>query len=189
MTRDYKKRSSAPRKKKPVRPATPGWIWLITGLSLGLFVAFLIYIRDQGAASTPAPADSERQTHKSEEKEQKTGSGSRFQFYTLLPEMEVVVPDTTTASGSEKRKANVSPQRFLLQAGSFRRWQDADARKASLALLGVESEIQKVELENDEVWHRVRVGPYASRRELDSVRTLLFENEIETLLIRIKDKG
>ena len=44
-TRDYK---HSGRKKQ--KPALPGWVWLLSGLAIGLFVALLVYLKD---APTP----------------------------------------------------------------------------------------------------------------------------------------
>jgi cell division protein FtsN len=55
--------------------------------------------------------------------------------------------------------------------------------KANLALLGVEADIQTVTVDNN-IWHRVRVGPYADLVELNRVRERLTRNQIDTVLLR-----
>ena len=54
-----------------------------------------------------------------------------------------------------------------------------------MALLGVETNIQKVKL-NDENWYRVQVGPYDDMEKVNEVRNLLNENNIKTMMIRKK---
>ena len=49
MARDYKPRT----RSKPRRKPTPAWVWMVAGLSIGLFVAFLIYLKS-GGGSAPA---------------------------------------------------------------------------------------------------------------------------------------
>jgi cell division protein FtsN len=70
---------------------------------------------------------------------------------------------------------------YILQAGSFRRAEEADTLKANLALLGVEADIQKVTVDNN-TWHRVRIGPYANLDELNRMREKLARNRIERCL-------
>jgi len=58
--------------------------------------------------------------------------------------------------------------------------------KATLALLGVESRIQKVTIDADD-FHRVRVGPMSDLDELNGVRRRLWDARIEVLLIKVPD--
>ncbi|NIV35925.1 MAG: SPOR domain-containing protein, partial [Anaerolineae bacterium] len=60
-----------------------------------------------------------------------------------------------------------------------------DGLKARLALLGFEADIQVVE-SGGETWHRVRLGPYDSYRSANSIRNRLQRNEIQTLLMRVR---
>ena len=71
---------------------------------------------------------------------------------------------STAPAQSEKPAAAAAPPqpavRYYLQAGSFRRFEDADRVKAQLALLGVVAGVQRVTINGGETWHRVRVGSY-----------------------------
>ena len=49
---------------------------------------------------------------------------------------------------------------------------DADRRQASLALLGIESRIQRVTVDDD-VYHRVRIGPISNLDSLNRMRKQL----------------
>ena len=58
-------------------------------------------------------------------------------------------------------KAKVTPSavpQVTLQVGSFRRYEEADRRKAELALLGYPATVQAANV-NGETWHRVKIGP------------------------------
>jgi len=58
-------------------------------------------------------------------------------------------------------KAKVAPStapQVILQVGSFRRYEEADRRKAELALLGYSANVQAANV-NGETWHRVKLGP------------------------------
>jgi cell division protein FtsN len=63
---------------------------------------------------------------------------------------------------------------------------DADRRQAELALLGVESAIQRVSIEDD-VFHRVRVGPVQDLARLNEIRRRLRDARIETLLMKVPE--
>ncbi len=57
---------------------------------------------------------------------------------------------------------------------------------ANLALLGVESRLQRVSVDDD-VYHRVRIGPTSDLDELNAVRRQLWDAEIEVMLIKVPD--
>jgi cell division protein FtsN len=59
--------------------------------------------------------------------------------------------------------------------------------QASLALLGVESRIQRVTID-DAVFHRVRIGPITDLDELNRVRSRLREARIEPLLMKVQEQ-
>jgi cell division protein FtsN len=120
-----------------------------------------------------------------------------FEFYTILPEMEVVIPDEELMapeppeSGGSARVEPPAPAlteetAYILQMGSFRKYADADRMKAKLALIGIEAEIQKVSINNRDTFHRVRSGPYRGQRQLNAVRNLARQNNIATLVIKLK---
>lgn len=116
----------------------------------------------------------------------------KFDFYTILPNLEVILPDQEVTDKRESHNAQ-EPAReataYLLQVGSFRLYSEADRLKARLALLGVESSIQKVIMANDETWHRVRVGPMSSYRKIDSLRRRLNSNNISSIILKVKTDG
>jgi cell division protein FtsN len=184
-TNKTRKRKSAARRGKPL----PGWAWLLAGLAIGLSIAFFSALRDR--LHQPPPLPDSAQSGKSAAPDHTTAqtkpngkkSKQQFDFYTILPEMEVVVPDVRDKTG---RTAPVDkPGTYFLQAGSFRSYAEADTLKARLALLGVESKIDTVTVNNSNTWHRVRVGPYQDLRELNKIRTRLLNHNINAILLKI----
>ena len=198
MARDYKSRAHP----KPKKTQTPGWVWFITGLLVGLFAAGLAWLKlapPMGDRQRPQTAASQpKQAAPKPKKEQKPlPPKPRFDFYTVLPEMEVVVPEPEPepAPAKETRKPSApavaertrtTGTAYMLQMGSFRKYEDADRMKARLALLGIEAEIQKVNINNQDVFHRVRSGPYHSSQQVNRLRARLRQNKINTLLIKLK---
>ena len=190
------------RKTKKAESA-PGWIWMLFGLAIGLVIAAGVYFRrapspgDHAATSertTPAPAAAERAPARrgapargaapSNGDTAKT-SDQRFDFYDILPQYEVVVPEVETAAGPTARAKPVDePGSYVLQAGSFGAAADAEKLKASLALLGIESRVQKVAIDDD-VYHRVRIGPITDLDKLNRIRRQLHDAHINAMLMKV----
>lgn len=119
---------------------------------------------------------------------------SQYDFFTVLPEMEVVVPEQELANkkAEAEAKAKADPSdvpassdadRYILQVGSFRSSADAEQMKARLALQGFTALTQTVKV-NDETWHRVRIGPVAGARKADEMRSQLTQAGIESLVMK-----
>ena len=70
---------------------------------------------------------------------------------------------------------------YMLQAGSFRDFAQADKLKAQLALLGIEAKIEPAKI-GDTRWNRVRIGPVTSIARLDSIRQRLRQNKIGVMV-------
>ncbi len=184
------------RKKAAARSGSPvpGWLWLVIGLLIGLSVAAYFYLQGrpvtaaapaEPAAPPPATPSAKKSSTAKPKSQDAAAAKPRFDFYTILPEMEVVVPDAPK-SGRSAPSATDKPAVYLLQVGSFRAYPEADNLKAQLALLGVESRIETVSGGDKDTWHRVRVGPYTDPREVNKIRTRLLNNNINAILLQIK---
>ena len=192
MTKDYKHRLQQRQKQQR---SVPGWFWLLTGLLLGLFVAILLYIKQDGDPSTHERASGAQTTTQpghGKETVQKLSLPApkpRFDFYTILPEVEVVVPEEELQekpSQAAPQAAQSGPSNtYVLQVGSFRKAQDADGLRAKLILQGFDAHIERVNIRNQD-WYRVRLGPFNDLRRLNEVRARLKEQRTEALLIRLK---
>lgn len=174
---------------------SPAWLWLLTGILIGLGLAWYLISKGiipqpriaepAGAESAPsaAPVDQEEVAPAPAEADR-----PRYDFFTVLPEMEVVVPeqelsDQGQAQASAPAAAGGS---YLLQVGSFREVSDAEELKARLALLGMVARVQTVTV-NDATWHRVRVGPIQGARQADDLRQRLADNGIDSLVLQNPD--
>ena len=185
MSRDYK--GSGGR-----AGGLSGSAGLLLGLAIGLGVAAALYIYDrrpgvQVPARPEASSRAGRNARASAEEEPAEESGRKYDFYQMLPKFEVVVPEREKAEAPDARPAPIErPGAYVLQAGSYRNFADADRVRAQLALLGVESKIQRVSVDND-TWHRVRIGPIEDLKELNRTRDRLRQADIEALVIRVGD--
>ena len=188
--RSKRRRSSSRNKKQEY----PGWLWMLFGLAIGLSVAFAIYVRDQQPAPQQASArqpaslesaiDDNGETAAVEEPAAEPQE-SRFTFYDMLPNFEVVIPEQETDVLADiEPRAVVTPGLYILQAGSFTRYEDADRRRAELALQGIESNIQRVTID-DKTYHRVRIGPTDDLEELNLLRSRLRAAKIDVIRIRL----
>jgi len=180
------------RRKKPGKKGqgTPAWMWLMTGVLIGLGLAYYLWSKgfipqpqvDAAITEESIPVDAEEVAPATGEPKK-----SRYDFFTVLPEMEVVVPEQEIAKKSQPKDAatvqSADKDSYLLQIGSFRAKSDAEQMKARLALLGITTRIQTVKV-NDATWHRVRVGPVSGARQADAMRKQLADNGIESLVMK-----
>lgn len=181
MTKDYKHRRR--RGKKSSGQAAP----FATGLATGLAVALLVHLYHRGQDQLPpgelqAPKRSAVTAPEVEDDPEPV-----YDFYDILPEFEVVIPgDIGRAPADTGTGAQESARAYYLQAGSFRSFNDADRRKASLALLGIVSEIRRVEVDG-RITHRVLIGPVGDPDRLRELQRRLVENGIEYLALQAKE--
>ncbi|MEO8444680.1 MAG: SPOR domain-containing protein [Gammaproteobacteria bacterium] len=120
----------------------------------------------------------------SEEAAQAAESADRFEFYDMLPDAKVDVPVQPRASGQPVPPPVTTPGTYVVQAGAYPNFADADKVKARLALLGVVSEIQTADA-NGKRFHRVRIGPIENLVELNRLRARLRQNGIEYQVIPV----
>jgi cell division protein FtsN len=188
MARDYAKRTTT---RKPEKKPVAGWLWMLGGLLIGLFIAFLVYLQQQGGEPLkglslpkmkPSSTDTRSVRKQPIPKAPPKKEGINFDFYSILPEQELVIPESELSKESKPaEKAN-----YFLQVGSFKSSDDAQARMAELFLLNLTPTIQKVTVDGGNTWHRVRVGPYVDRRKLDKARRKLQDNGIDFFVIKEK---
>ena len=182
----------------------PGWVWMLCGLGLGLVVALGVYVSGArrppasessampaaslGSRTIPAPATDDAASRPAEPTATiEPPPETRFDFYELLPQFEVLIPEVESQVPVDRARATIEqPGRYVVQVGSFSALADADRRQAELALLGIESRIQRVTIDND-IFHRVRIGPVADLRELDRIRSRLRDERIDSLLMQLPD--
>lgn len=184
-------RKGASRNRAPAaRKGAPGWLWLVLGLVMGGFVAFLWHLWElrkdtapkpattASASATPAaPGQAPAATGKP------AGDEQRFEFYTLLPNQEVM-PGSKPAPAQPEAKPEDTGPSILLQAGSFKSEAEADKRRAAILLLGMPVKVVKVPARPGEAWYRVVVGPFKGKEAANSARASLKGSGVETLVIK-----
>jgi cell division protein FtsN len=74
---------------------------------------------------------------------------------------------------------------YFVQAGAFRTAEDAEAQRAKLSLMGIESKVSEREQSGRDVF-RVRVGPFERKEEADRQKEKLEASGVETALVRVQ---
>lgn len=197
MPADYKSRVNQKQKQ-----SLPGYLWLLSGLAIGLFVAFIVYLDKQPESDknfgTAVQQELEKLKNKKSTKKEspvstktsKEKKEPKFNFYTILPELEVLIPESetrppTTSKTETSSKSSSTGKQYVLQVGSFQNLRDAEKLKANLAFLGLSAEIQHVTV-NKQAWHRVRTGPYRNKKQLYQNQDLLKKNDIDSISMELK---
>lgn len=203
-------RNKAPRRQSINQQQSVGlWKWMLITALIILFVVFLVYLRSTGSNQIKPeqitqvipikPDVVKKEAPKHEKKPDpeltkpittaKPGPASvpepvlpQFDFYTILPEKEVVVPDyEINTRAREERVGQAKKSSYIMQAGSFREFKDADSLRAKLALMGIESRVEKAKVGNV-IWNRVKMGPYDRMASVSSIRARLRQNGIDVIV-------
>lgn len=88
---------------------------------------------------------------------------------------------------ADKKSTAAAKETFYIQAGAFQSASEAESLKARLALLGLEATVQIRNLPDRGTWHRVRVGPYSDVEELNRIRDVLKQNNIDSALVKVRE--
>ncbi len=196
MAHDYKRNAAYKPKTK-----IPGWLTFSAGLAIGLFAAFLFYLKQQSAHGpvTSAPTTAAPSAPAPQTDAKDTGTPPpRFDFYTILPEQEVIIPDQEKPPKSKPETNKPPPPvsvatlttgkkgNYMVQVGAFKKAEEADRLRAALALLGIESAVQVVRIGDSDSFHRVRVGPFDDLDRANRTRSKLKQNKYDSILLQVK---
>lgn len=204
------KRGASPKAPKRPQQNTLKWPSFILGTVVGVVGTCLVFLAIKQSEAPVATPD----VAKTQQEQPQEGQSPYFDFYAVLPDMEVVVP-TEEMPASTRQSQPVTPPKpskienakpvqkqpdtntstkkpeaqageYLLQAGSFSRNSDAERRRAELGLQGFNARIQPVELDSGSTTHRVMVGPYNNMDNMHQAKEKLAQAGIDTLAIRVR---
>ncbi|MCA0899997.1 MULTISPECIES: SPOR domain-containing protein [Microbulbifer] len=174
----------------------PAWVWFVLGNFVGGFAVFVFLLNDiktgqmqvakraeKPAADKPAPGESK----------------PRFDFYKLLEESEVKVPEPKNpqvrvrdgekpAEDSPVQSEPKSDLVYILQAASFRDKTEAERLRAQLMLANLDVKVESA-TDNRGTWHRVLVGPYTNRSKVAKARSVLAEHRLMPLVLKRPAQG
>lgn len=211
------KRSAKQAYRENERQSWPAWVWLGLGVLLGLTLSAVMLVKEWvpmlHRKSLPQPnpeatAPKEGDQAVADDAAKKPAPAKKtYDFYSVLPEMEVVIPDaelSAKAKAEQQRQQQVMAQsqsanagtsapptvadaggHYLLQAASTTDARAADELKARLSLLGFSVKIYTINI-NGKVYNRVRVGPFVTASETEAARKTLADNSINAIPIAEK---
>lgn len=192
MAKDYKHRISGKNTLHrqdfdPVKSLSV-WKWmLITALAISA-VVLIVYLSgiglkdiapDKIVHTLTKPVEPLPETIKKEEPEVKA---TQFDFYTILPEKEVVVPDYEIKTRTrEERVGLAKATQYVMQAGSYKALKEAEKMQAKLSAMGIEANIQKAKVGNA-VWYRIKMGPFAQIASVNTLNARLKQSGIDAIV-------
>jgi len=211
-----KSRSAKTRSRDYPSAITFKSLWLLIGIFLGISGSYICFsaFSKQISFEKAAIIDSFQNAsglHNSNEKkliathnEANKNTPTRFDFYKLLPKMEVpssnhnpATPVNTsqkTGAGNKVANTNISQKtknslpsthaiQYLLQTGNFKNQAEANELKARLVLQGLNPHIQNITHENGQTWFQVTLGPFTSEQSALLQKKRLEEQKIRSSLI------
>jgi cell division protein FtsN len=188
--RDYKSSQHRPFELRRFREFGYG---LFAGALLTAMAFTWLGARHKSPDAPDAPRPDPHRAATRADLEPAAGSGKpapKYDFYEMLPNFEVVVPEKEkdVRRGLPAAAKIERPGVYVLQAGSYRNEADANRVRAQLALQGITAkvQVQRVAVDAD-VWHRVRIGPINNLDELNKLRRQLQAAEVDALVIRVGD--
>ena len=192
----------------------PAWVWMAVGMVFGVVLMLVVVGKDwtgmfdrkalpRADPQAAAPGDADLPLVPARADPAKPNKPT-YDFYTTLPEKEVVIPDAELSARARAEQAAKTAQaqkpattpapgitppaatgssRYMLQAGSFPDLKSADEVKAKLALLGFSAQVQTVTVDG-RTWNRVRMGPYPSASDLEVAKGTLTSNGIKVIAMK-----
>ncbi|ERT15233.1 cell division protein, partial [Pseudomonas putida SJ3] len=87
----------ASRQTAPAKQPIPGWVWMAVGLTVGAFIVFLMKLEPGGEDIKRAKPEQQKVEKAAEASKPAQATPQqpvkpKYDFYTLLPESEVIVP-------------------------------------------------------------------------------------------------
>ncbi|MGH8273155.1 MAG: SPOR domain-containing protein [Gammaproteobacteria bacterium] len=183
-------------KERPRRGRGP--LWFVAGIIVALIIIFVFpklhYALKHAGTTAAKNAEALNKTLRGKKGKPAPAASTnanakapRFDFYELLKHPTQIL--TSSESNEVKTQPTASAVvthsgKYILQVASLRDDAQAEKLKARLALWGIVSHIQKVQIQG-ETWHRVRVGPVSDLASLNALRKKLHSHQIKPLLIRV----
>jgi len=200
------------------RRQIPAWAMVLLGVALGVVGSVAVLYGGKiptlrGGKNLPqpnpeavAPKESEKALADDTAKAPPPAPPkSNYDFYTTLPEKEVVIPDAelSAKAKAEQQRAKQQAQanaanpnnpptptppaasggRYMLQVTATSDAAAADAVKAKLTMLGFTAKVYTSTVDGKTL-HRVRLGPFSTPSETESSKRALAENSINSVAVK-----
>ena len=197
-----------PVKESNNKKMIPGWLWMIVGMLMGLFIMVILYLWQPWRPAT-RPIDATQPTNTASNDEE---TNKDYQFYDLLPKQQVspvpseavpadtqaadntiipappavevpVLPPQNTVTSDPVEITAAATLQYILQVNSYQNPDDADARRAEILLVGLPADVRQSKIADGSVWFRVVSGPFSSRAEALNAQRLLQDSGIDSLVV------
>jgi len=89
------------------------------------------------------------------------------------------------ASPAANKAAANDPFTYFVQAGAFKSASDADAQKAKLSMMGIESKVSERDQAGRTIY-RVRSGPFDDKEQAEKIKARLDATGIDAALVRVQ---
>ena len=109
---------------------------------------------------------------------------TKFDFYNILPNGDKEASDRETTQALKNPASIPQKEVYFYQVGSFNSDKEADNMKAKLALLGFEAVVLTAPSQNNEVVHKVRVGPMIDDAQIMKTKNDLIKNGFKPILVK-----
>ena len=166
-----KKKKNNPYKKKPAAQQPESnfkskLIVLIIILLIGAFSYGLWFLKTSPSTKTSNQDVPEKATEQ-KAKTLPTPPKEKWVYVDALKNKEVEVGQYEVKQGGP----------YKMQCGSFKKQSQAEALKAKMAFVGIESQIQTAQGTNN-MWYKVVLGPYERKRSAEEDKHKLRNNKI-----------
>lgn len=201
MTEDYKHVVPQPEQRK----GAPWALALLLALASAGLAAWWSthHTKEEETQAAPEPdlqeTSEEQETGDAAPEEQAPAPEQQFDFYTVLPQMEVPIinprnpperrEQNTTEAKKKTKETPASGNRYFLQIGSFQQEEAAVELRDRVLAMDLQGSIQKVRLLNSGVWHRVNIGPFKDLDSSDHAQAVLERHGIRYTLMKQISQG
>lgn len=185
MSHDFAKKQAAKKKKFPKQAKKvsgkssspiPGWLLFVLGVTLTLLLQLIYHLVVMEEPQPEKTAAGEEKPAKVEEKPKAVEPV--YDFYDDLKKMEVKVPDSKVPAREDEKFTQV------LQAGVFRDVKEAERQRAEIIMQNFKASVETYTTSAGEVRHKVVVGPFASRSDMNKARSILMNNGVATMVLK-----
>jgi cell division protein FtsN len=111
-------------------------------------------------------------------------AGSTDSIGQLIQQRATAASSSTTVAPVDVTAAP-DPFIYYVQVGAYRNPEEANAQRARMAMSGFETQVSEREQGGRQVY-RVRMGPYESRAEAESIEQQLRTQGVDTALVRVQ---
>jgi len=180
------------KRKKAKKTRNIPWglmlVILVSGVMLGMLLNGAHTGDSQFGAGLKTLFDSSQNASEAEDKAieeliKNKSTEKEFDFYTVLPDIEQIMPDDLPDSEPTRPKQDLD---YYLQAASFRSHADAEKLRARLALKGFKSITQARSSEEKGTLYRVRLGPYGDKRKAKTAKNKLQRLGVRPFVFTVK---